>query len=355
MSIVAHTHPFVVGVDTHARTHTLALLEPSGMLVETRTFPASAAGMKRAIRWVSQRTRADLATLWVIEGVASYGALLASLVTGAGYLVVEAPLTPLRARMGRGKSDPIDARQIAAAALPLSDDELRYPRLAAGTRQALRVVLTAREDMTKERTQKVNALTALIRVNGLGMDARRPLTAAQITEVSRWRTREESLPAQVARGEAVRLASRIQHLDVELATNMKTLTDLVTASPAAVLLEEIGIGPVTAASLYVAWSHRGRVRTESAFAALAGVNPIPASSGNITRHRVNRGGDRRLNKVLHIAAITRETHHPATREYVARRASEGRTSKETRRMIKRYLARRVYRILNAVTVPPVAT
>jgi transposase len=104
----------------------------------------------------------------------------------------------------------------------------------------------------------------------------------------------------------------------------------------------------TAAVVITAWSHPGRVRNEAAFASLAGVNPIPASSGNTTRHRLNRGGDRRLNKALHYIAITRMTFHPGTKAYLDRRVAEGRSRREVRRCIERYLARHLYRTLNAL-------
>jgi transposase len=113
-------------------------------------------------------------------------------------------------------------------------------------------------------------------------------------------------------------------------------------------LEKTGIGPVTAATIFTAWSHPGRVRNEAAFASLAGVNPIPASSsGNTVRYRRNRGGDRRLNRALHQATIVRMTHDPDTRAYVERRQAEGRTNREIRRCLKRYLARQLFRTLNA--------
>jgi transposase len=144
-------------------------------------------------------------------------------------------------------------------------------------------------------------------------------------------------------------------LDDELAANQRHMTDLVRQSRAAALLDKPGIGPVTAATTLVVWSHAGRVRNEAGFAALAGVNPIPASSGNTTRHRLNRGGDRRLNQVLHMATIARMTHDPATRAYVERRRAEGRTTKEIRRILKRYLARQLYRALNAFDSPPLTT
>ncbi|BCW70703.1 hypothetical protein NicSoilB8_17470 [Arthrobacter sp. NicSoilB8] len=134
--------------------------------------------------------------------------------------------------------------------------------------------------MTLERTAKVNALTALPRAVDLGIDARKPLTDTQITETSHWRARDEELALSTARAEAVRLAKRITTLDAELKDNHTRTTELLEASPAAPLLEETGIGTVTAAVVYTAWSHLGRVRSEAAFAALAGANPTwPPSSG----------------------------------------------------------------------------
>lgn len=349
MTIVAHMHPYVIGVDTHAKNHVFAILEAStGALVDEGTFPATAAGMARAIEWVARRTGADLAVLWVIEGAASYGALLAGRVATAGYQVVEAARVDARAHRGVGKSDPLDARRIAAAVLPLDLAQLRHPRADQGVRAALRVLVAARDHMTGERTAAVNALTALLRVVDLGVDARKPLTGTQIGEVARWRTRPgEDIGVATARGEAVRLAKQVTSLDAELTDNKTRMEQLVAASPAAPLLDKTGIGPVTAAIVLTAWSHPGRVRSEAAFAALAGVNPIPASSGNTVRHRLNQGGDRRLNRALHMAVITRMAHDPDTRAYAEKRRAEGRTNREIRRCLKRYLARHLYRALNA--------
>lgn len=347
MSIVAHSHPFVVGVDTHARNHVYAILAANtGALLETRAFPTTAAGINRAITWVARRTEADADTLWVIEGAASYGAILAGTVTAHRFPVAEAPRMDAKKRRGTGKSDALDAHQIAAATLPLPVEKLRRPRLNDGLRQGVRILVTARESMSKDRTRSVNALNALVRSNDLGMDARRKLNGSQITEVSRWRPRDEDMAPSIARTEAVRLAKHILELDEQLRTNEQQLDELVKASEAAPLLEEKGFGAISAAKCLTAWSHEGRVRNEAAFASLAGVNPIPASSGNTVRHRLNRGGDRTLNSALHMVAITRMTHDAQTRVYVEKRRAEGRTDKEIRRCIKRYLARRVYRMLN---------
>lgn len=351
MTIVAHSRPFVVGVDTHAKNHVYAIITAgTGELIATRDFPTTGAGINRSIAWVARHTGADLAALWVIEGAASYGALLAGAVGAAGYQVAEA--ARMDARHGTGKSDPLDAHRIAAAVLPLDEQQLRRPRLNEGVRAALQVLVTARDSMTTERTRAVNALTALVRVNGLGLDARKPLTGTQIADVARWRARQEPLAMSVARSEAVRLAKRITGLDADIKANSSRITGLVEISEAAPLLQETGFGPVTAAICLTAWSHHGRVHSEAAFASLAGASPIPASSGNTVRHRLNRGGDRTLNKALHLIALSRMIFDPATIDYVQKRQAEGRTKKEIRRCVKRYLARRIYRTLNAANPGP---
>jgi transposase len=356
VTIVAHAYPFIVGVDTHARTHTVAILAgATGEEFGCEQFPSTAGGIARAIEWAGRRTGGDLAVLWVIEGIGSYGAGLARAVADTGYEVAEAPRINARSRRGTGKSDPLDARAIAAAALPVVTGELRRPRRGDGVRAALRVLTTARMQMAGERAMNVNALTALLRTVELGVDARKPLTGRQITEVSRWRARSEDLAALTARAEAVRLARRVTTLDDDLKANQTRMTELIRSSPAAPLLDKTGIGPATAAAVITAWSHPGRVRSEAAFAALAGVSPLPASSGNTIRHRLNRGGDRRLNRALHIATIVRMTHDPSTRAYVERRLTEGRTKREIRRCLKRYLARHLYRTLNALYASPATT
>ena len=140
MAIVAQTHPLVIGVDTHARNHALTVLAAAtGEVVAADQFPATSAGMARAVAWAARRTGADLATLWVIEGVATYGARLARTAPGAGYQVVEAARMNARAHHAVGKSYPLDAHHIAAAVLPLDVDELRRPRRAVVAAGAARV------------------------------------------------------------------------------------------------------------------------------------------------------------------------------------------------------------------------
>ncbi|HET6919392.1 MAG TPA: IS110 family transposase [Jiangellaceae bacterium] len=131
------------------------------------------------------------------------------------------------------------------------------------------------------------------------------------------------------------------------------LVELVKAHPAGLtLLSEPGVGPVVAARLLVSWSHGGRVRSEAAFASLAGVAPLEASSGQRSRHRLNRGSDRDLNRALHTVAVTRLRCHPESRVYEAKRTAQGKTHRDIRRSLKRALARRLYRRIQAATKPP---
>jgi len=348
MSSIAQTHPFVVGVDTHARNHVIAIIETvTGRLIATNSFPTTRARLASAIAWVARLTGADLAVLWVIEGCATYGANFARLVTGGGYQVIEAPRYDTAGRGGAvGKTDRLDAERIARATLALDDQQVRHPRDGQGQRVALRVLTTARDAMSREHTAAINALTALLRAFDLDVDARKALTVTQIKQVAKWRGRRECFDLATARTEAIRLAKQITTLAADLAKNSKAIEKALATTPATGLTEKVGFGPVTAAIVYQAWSHPGRLHSEAAFAALAGVNPIPASSGNTTRHRLNRGGDRQLNRALHTVALTRMRIDPATKAYVEKRRAQGLSDREIRRLLKRYIARQAYRHLN---------
>jgi len=341
MPIVAEHFESVVGVDTHAATHTLAVVTAASGAERARaTFPTSAAGLARALAWI--QGHAGPTSLVVIEGAGSYGAGLLERVSAAGMPTAEAAAMPTR--RGIGKNDDLDAVRIARSVLAVDVERLRRPRSEQGPRVAARVLVVAREQMAAERTRTVNALTALLRSIDLGVDVRRALTASQITAITAWRSREEPDWLAVCRGEAVRLARQIRDLDHALVVNRAQL-DQIVAAQAPELTDLPGVGSVVAAAVYVAWSHPGRVRSEAAFASLAGTCPIPASSGNTQRYRLNRGGDRRLNRVLTTIVLVRMRIDPDTKTYVERRRAEGRTTKEIMRSLKRYVTRQLFRTL----------
>lgn len=333
MSIVADHYRFVVGVDTHAATHTYALVEsPSGRQLGQETFPTTNAGLSRAEAWIGRHTGGDLeATLVSAEGTGSYGAVMADRLAEIGYRVVEAPAPSAKRLRGKGKTDTLDAITAARSTVVMDIDSLR-DRRAGEVQTALKVLTVAREQMNADRLRTINALTALLRTHDLGIDARKALTSSQITTVAAWRRRDEPLGVATARADAVRHAKRIADLDSDLKTNREQLTTLV-AEHAPSLLEMTGIGAVTAAVIMTVWSHPGRIRSEAALAQIAGTCPIPASSGNTTRHRLNRGGDRQLNRAINTIVLTRMRMDPATRTYVARRTAEGRTQREITRCL----------------------
>lgn len=143
------------------------------------------------------------------------------------------------------------------------------------------------------------------------------------------------------------VASRVSELTRE-ERELKIEIRILVAELAPQLLDEPGIGPASAAQILLAWSHPGRLRSEAAFARLAGATPIPASSGQTIRHRLDRGGDRQLNRALHTIIVSRRKHDPATIAYVQRRTAEGKIIREAIRCLKRYLARHLYRQLEAM-------
>lgn len=345
MTIVAEHYEHVVGVDTHAATHQYAIVAAgTGAVVDQAAFPTTAAGLRRAADWIGRRTGGDLdTTLISAEGTGMYGARLSVMLLELGYRVVDAP-SPKRAR-GKGKNDKIDAVLAARGALAKPINELADAR-AGHTRAAVQVLLSGRDAMTRERTRAINALTALVRIHDLGIDARRALSRPTIRAIAKWRTREEPLPTQIARSEAVRMAARVLELDTSIEANLTQLRELVKAT-VPVLLDLPGIGPVNAAIVIAAWSHPGRVRNEAAFAKLGGACPLEVSSGRTEEHRLNRTGDRQLNRALHNIANNRITHDPKTRDYLERRTTAGLTKPRIRRCLKRYIARDLHRILTA--------
>jgi transposase len=348
MTIVSEVFTHVIGVDTHAKTHTFAIVKIEGdALVDTAVFPTTKAGLSRGLGWVSRRTPDS--RLLVVEGIGTYGARLAQTAQHTGWQVVEAGVIPKNVKRGRGKTDALDAARIARSVIGTALNKLRQPRFDLGVRDGLRVLTASRNAQTKERTAYINELTALVRNTDLGVDARNKLSMKTIRKIASGRPREEPLHLHIARTETKRLAKRILKLNTSLKDNKNSMIQLIKASRYHTLLTWRGIGPVTAAQIIVSWGTPGRVGSEASFAGLAGVQPVPSSSGNHERYRLNRGGDRQLNKALYTIINYRMTHDPETIAYVTKRRAQAMTDRSIRRILKRYLARRIWRLLNTLT------
>ena len=343
MTIVEDRPVITGGVDTHADLHVAAALDPIGGLLAVQEFPATAAGYASLLGWLGGF--GDIALVGV-EGTGSYGAGLARHLAAAGIRVVEVDRADRQDRHRAGKSDPLDA--VSAARAAQSGRASGAPKGRDGAVEAIRALMVAKRSARAERTQAINQARALIVTGPDELRARfaghRP---AQLVEaIASLRPRPGDVPGYATRVALRELGRRAQFLDAQLERLDELIGPLVTAR-APGLLALHGVGPDTAALLLVAaGDHPGRLRSESSWAHLCGVAPIPASSGKVAgRYRLNRGGNREANQALWRIVMTRMSSHPATRAYVERRTKEGLSKREIIRCLKRYVAREVYRHL----------
>ncbi|MFG2677403.1 IS110 family transposase, partial [Streptomyces sp. NPDC048445] len=353
MTSMTHDAPQITGgVDTHGLTHHAAAVDSIGRHLADREFPATVRGYRDLLDWM--RSQGAVAAIGV-EGTGAYGAELARVLTAAGVTVVDVDRPDRKTRRMKGRSDPIDA--YAAATAVLSGRAAGTPKSRDGVVEAVRVLRLARRSAVKARTQAMNQIRgvlvsapAMLREQTTGLDR-----AVLIRTLSRLRPGDElSRPLAATRAALRRLARRHQALDEEIAELDTEIGPLVKqAAPA--LLDLFGVGPETAGQLLAsAGDNPERMRSEAAFAHLAGVAPIPASSGRTHRHRLNRGGDRAANNALHTIVLTRMRFDERTRAYVERRTKEGLNKKDIMRCLKRIVAREVYRALTTTPTERIA-
>jgi len=342
-TMVEDTRVITGGVDTHADLHVAAALDSVGGLLGVQEFPATAAGYAELPGWL--RSLGNLAVAGV-EGTGSYGAGLARYLAAAGVRVVEVDRPDRQDRHRQGKSDPLDA--VSAARAAQSGRASGAPRGRDGAVEAIRALMVAKRSARAERVQAVNQARALIVTGPEELRARfaRRSPAQLIEAIAVLRPRPGDVPGYATRVALRELGRRARFLDGQLDRLDELIGPLVTER-APGLLALHGVGPDTAALLLVAaGDHPERLRSESSWAHLCGVAPIPASSGKTAgRYRLNRGGDRQANSALWRIVIVRMSSHPATRAYADRRSKEGLSKKEIIRCLKRYVAREVYRQL----------
>lgn len=339
----------VVGVDTHVHTHSAAAVNArTGGVLGEITVDATAEGYARLTEFADEHAALRA---WAIEGTGSFGAGLTRHLASREEIVVELD-RPVRAKRRNGaKSDPLDA--IRAAREALSRIRLGNPRDGgdrAEERHSLSMLLTVRRsamdaagDARRQLFSLVIAAPEPIRERFRGLKA-----SAMPTVAFNLRTRSSWDIETLTTVTAIRaLARRIKSLTEEAAEHERAILAIV-CSWRPDLLAQHGVGPIVAATVLCAWSHTGRIHSEAAFAMLAGVAPIPANSGQTTRrYRLNRHGDRQLNCALHTIALSRIRHDERTRNYKDRRTAEGKTPRETKRCLKRNIARDLYRLLEA--------
>jgi transposase len=311
MTIVDAARLVTGGVDTHLDLNVAAALDPVGGLLEVAEFPATAAGHRRLLDWLAGF--GPVARVGV-EGTGSYGAGLARYLRAAGVEVVEVDRPNRQARRRAGKSDPLDAIEAARAAL--SGRASGAAKTRDGNVEAIRALVVAKRSA---RSTKIKTLNQIRHLSYTGPDqlrerlkgVSRQHLAARAAAL-RPSQREGADPVLMATKTAIRiLGRRVLALDEEKARLDALLSELVTQT-APDLLTLHGVGVDTAASLLVtAGDNPGRLRSEAAWAHLCGTAPIPASSGKVTRWRLNRGGDRQANSALWGVVITRLRNDPA--------------------------------------------
>jgi len=334
----------VIGTDTHKRSHTCGAVDgATGRLAGELTAPARQPGFRELLAW---GRGLDEERVWAIEDCRHVSGPLERFLVASGERVVRVPprLTGESRRGERtpGKSDPIDALAVARAALREGPETLPAAHLDEEALE-LKLLLDHRDDLVRARSQDQCRLRW--HLHDLWPDLELPAGCLDRTV---WLDR---LARRLSRADQGARATIARELVVEIRRRTRRVEGLGREIAALVgartpgLLDLEGCGPLTAARLIAETAGAGRLASDAKFARLAGVAPIPASSGTRTRHRLDRGGNRRLNCALHRIAVTQGRCHTPAREFLARKQTEGKTRREALRCLKRHLARRVWRLM----------
>jgi transposase len=336
----------VVGIDVHKESHTAALLDERGALVETLTIPNSVEGAAQLHRWLSEHGGGQAGV--GIENAAGYGRLLCGALTDAGYVVLNVPAWRTkrdRHAHGPGKSDAGDA--IAVAEVVLRRRSELGPALEPELVRALGLLEGLRRQSIYDRTQAIQRLRAI----WTQVD---PQAEAKVAKCATQRALRklkridfgDGLAAEAATQCVRELAREIEQLNQRIGTLDRQLERLLRehGNP---LADLPGAGPVVAVAVLAHSGDVRRFRNEAAYARFCGAAPIPCGSGKTaSRHRLDRGGNRQLNAALHRIAIVQARVDPRARAFLARKTAEGKTTREARRALKRHLANVLYRRLH---------
>jgi transposase len=341
----------VIGADIHKSTHALAAVSGGGGVVASELeIRADEKGHRAALRWARELGQERV---WAIEDCRHLSRRFEQALIAAGERVVRVPPKMMgQARRGErqpGKSDQIDARAVARAVVREGFE--RFPAAFLDERALeIRLLHDHRADLVTERTRQINRLRWHLVDVCPELEAKIPArqldNGVMLDRIARRLRREE--PSARTRV-ALELVTSIRSSSRQANSLERELRTLILAYRPTLLAEQ-GLGVLTAATLIGHTAGAERFPTDAHFARQAGVAPIPVSSGRSDRHRLHRGGDRQLNRALHVIAITRARIDPQTRAYLDRKRAEGKTRREAIRCLKRHLARHVHRLLS---MPPV--
>ena len=329
-----------IGIDTHKRTLAACAVDDVGTVLAERTFDCDKPGFDELTAWAD--AVAPGATIG-IEGSASYGAPVAHHLVATGHEVREVPPQLSRRERGRsrraGKSDPGDA--LAIARVTVREPDLPPVRLEDRAME-LGLLADARDDLVHAQTRVRNRLHAhlVVLLPGYGRTASQLVSRRQLEAIERELVGIPGIRANLARA----LLAEVREFGQRAAELEHEIAGLVVGHP---LLGLPGVGVLTAARLVAETGDVGRFRSPAAFAMLAGVAPIPASSGEVHRMRLNRGGNRRLNQALYTIALSQAWHHEPAKAYIARKRAAGKSWPEAMRCLKHRVSRPVFRLLQA--------
>jgi transposase len=335
------------GIDPHKATHTIVAVDELGRQLAQHTVAARTPQHRELIIW-ARTTADDRDRVWAVEDCRHVSRRLERDLLAAGERIVRVPPKLMAAtRMSvrtPGKSDPVDALAVARAAL--REPDLPTAQLDEPTRE-LKLLLDHREDLVAERTRVQNRLRW--HVHELDPELQVPAGAMdQAVWLDQISLLLDQQPRAVSAVLVAIVAELVEHIGA-MTTRINLLAGQITTRVqrhAPQLLTLSGCGPLGAAKLLVETADVRRFKSQAAFAMHAGVAPVPASSGKVQRHRLNRGGNRQLNAALHRIAITQLRISPQAQAFRQRRLSAGSTRAEALRALKRQLARRVFRLLH---------
>jgi len=333
----------VIGVDTHKHIHVAAVMDSIGGILATLTIATDTAGFQQLLEWA---TGFGKIIAFGIEGTGSYGAGLTSFIRRHGHKVIEVSRPDRRLRRLNGKSDTLDAENAARAVL--AGFATAIPKSADGTVEMIRQLKVAHDTAVKDRSAAMITLKAML------VHAPEQFRAETARKTQKMIARHCAAlrPRSLATlDDSIRHTLRsIAKLWIALDDEVKELVAMIeqlVVKRAPHLLDEFGIGVDTAAEiLIVAGDNPERIRSEAAFAKLAGISPVPTGSGMTSgKHRINHGGHRQLNAAIYRAVIVRMQHHEPTKAYVLRRTAEGKSKRDVIRCLKRYVIREVYQLI----------
>lgn len=280
--------------------------------------------------------------LFSVEGTSSYGQILTSVLQKLNIDVVEAKPKRKKERQANGKTDAIDATYAATQMFERTKDQLVYPKRGSKTK-ALKVLLASREQLVRQNVASKNMLLSILRTTNVEVSYKNKISVKVLNQCVKLKKGDDELE-NIVIDQIIQFAKRILSDNKRIKDNEKQLLSIIK-DVCPNLVNQKGIGAISAANILYAYGHKGRFKNYKAFVKSGGFCPIPVSSGNTNKFRLSRYGDRRLNSAISTVATYKMIHDEDTIEYVDKRTREGKNKREIKRMLKTYIARMVFRIL----------